>query len=445
MAQATTYQCPNCRGVMTFDPNSGVLRCAHCGYVPAATGQAGGQGIPVGPGGSGAVGSVAYGHARNADDFLRNARWDASAPSSTVGASAMTYACPACAAQVVADANVVSTECPYCGNVMLVSGQATHADMPESLVPFSVDKRAAEERMQEHFEHKWYLPREFSARLEHMQGVYVPYHLYTMDVSGWATYLGRRTETYRDAEGNFKSRPHYYDVRRAGHARFVRIPVDGSSKMPDAHMDAISPFDFSGLRAFSADYVAGYLAEVADEGADQCAPKAVARAAASFEAGLARDAASGLDSVDVQQHQTDVTEVGREYCMLPVWLMHCSWESEEMLFAVNGQTGRCVGDLPVDSKRRILTIAGVLVLSVIITLFVALVLLGEGHGGSSEGTLPRTLFAIGISGLVTFLVDGALMRQMRTAVEAGDANGSYAATGLVVTDRQCRRRGGFHG
>ena len=313
----------------------------------------------------------------------------------------------------------------------------------ESCEEEKVVKRIAEERMQEHFEHKWYLPREFSARLEHMQGVYVPYYLYTMDASGWATYLGRRTETYRDAEGNFKSRPHYYDVRRAGHARFVRIPVDGSSKMPDAHMDAISPFDFSKLRAFSADYVAGYLAEVADESPDQCSPKAIARATASFEAGLARDAAVGLDSVDVRQHQTDVAEVEREYCMLPVWLMHCSWESEEMLFAVNGQTGRCVGDLPVDGRRRALTIAGALVLSLAITLFVAFVLLGEKNGGASDGTLPRVLFAIGISGVTAFLVDGTLMRQMRTAVESGDANGSYAATGLVITDRQQRRQGEF--
>lgn len=42
------------------------------------------------------------------------------------------------------------------------------------------------------FEHKWYLSNKFSASLEHMQGVYVPYHLYDMTLHGydWRNYAG---------------------------------------------------------------------------------------------------------------------------------------------------------------------------------------------------------------------------------------------------------------
>ena len=37
-----------------------------------------------------------------------------------------------------------------------------------------------------------------------------------------------------------------------------------------------------------------------------------------------------------------------KYALFPVWLLSTSWRGENYLFAMNGQTGRFVGDLPVD-------------------------------------------------------------------------------------------------
>ena len=45
---------------------------------------------------------------------------------------------------------------------------------------------------------------------------------------------------------------------------FDKIPADGSSKMDDAYMDAIEPFDYSGLVDFDAAYLSGYLADKYD-------------------------------------------------------------------------------------------------------------------------------------------------------------------------------------
>ena len=47
-------------------------------------------------------------------------------------------------------------------------------------------------------------------------------------------------------------------MARVGDADFVRVPVDGSSKMPDAHMDAIEPFDYSDLKPFSTAYLPAF-------------------------------------------------------------------------------------------------------------------------------------------------------------------------------------------
>ena len=39
------------------------------------------------------------------------------------------------------------------------------------------------------------------------------------------------------------------------------------------------------------------------------------------------------------------------YALLPVWMLHTKWNGKDFLFAMNGQTGRLVGDLPTDMGR----------------------------------------------------------------------------------------------
>ena len=42
---------------------------------------------------------------------------------------------------------------------------------------------------------------------------------------------------------------------------------------------------------------------------------------------------------------------GVHYALLPVWMLNTRWNGKNYMFAMNGQTGRMVGDLPVDRKR----------------------------------------------------------------------------------------------
>ena len=41
----------------------------------------------------------------------------------------------------------------------------------------------------------------------------------------------------------------------------------------------------------------------------------------------------------------------REYALLPVWLLHVKWQNKLYTFAMNGQTGKFVGDLPSDKGK----------------------------------------------------------------------------------------------
>ena len=38
------------------------------------------------------------------------------------------------------------------------------------------------------------------------------------------------------------------------------------------------------------------------------------------------------------------------YALLPVWILNTTWKNEKYLFAMNGQSGKFVGNLPIDRK-----------------------------------------------------------------------------------------------
>lgn len=419
MPKASTYQCPSCGGVLSYEVETGLLTCEFCdssfheGEVEKS--------IPVS---STPVEVQETDHVKTVEEFLQHAPWQTENPNS-IG-----YLCPSCGASVVADQSAVTATCPFCSNNMVVSGIATEQNVPQWVLPFSLTQEQAKEEMLKHFEKKWYLSRQFQASIEHMQGVYVPYHLYDMRASGSADYIGMYVKSSRDNETRY-----YFAVHRAGYERFEKIPVDGSSKMPDAHMDAIAPFNLSEMREFSTSYVAGYLTEVPDESAETCLPRAEERAVKTFEDGLKSDVLNGhgMNSIDqVVAHETNIELEGVSSCVLPVWLAHCTWNDEQMLFAVNGETGKCVGDLPIDGKRRAVTVCIVaLVLLVIAVLFSAFY-----AGGTEDRSFTTTLIAslVGVA-VVTLFVDFYFQAQMKSAVESHDADESQSAEGLVVTQR----------
>ena len=42
-----------------------------------------------------------------------------------------------------------------------------------------------------------------------------------------------------------------------------------------------------------------------------------------------------------------------------VWMLHTKWQGKDYLFAMNGQTGKLVGDLPVDKRKVAAWFAGI--------------------------------------------------------------------------------------
>ena len=47
-----------------------------------------------------------------------------------------------------------------------------------------------------------------------------------------------------------------------------------------------------------------------------------------------------------------------QYALYPVWILNTTWKGEKYIFAMNGQTGKMTGDLPIDEKIYLKWLAG---------------------------------------------------------------------------------------
>jgi hypothetical protein len=136
--------------------------------------------------------------------------------------------------------------------------------------------------------------------------------------------------------------------------------VDGSSKMDDALMESIEPFDFSEAVDFQTAYLSGFLADKYDVNSDQSVDRANERVRRSTEEAFTATVGGYTTMIPVSNH-VNLQNGAAKYALYPVWLLTTEWQGKNYIFAMNGQTGKFVGDLPLDRaayKKWLFGIAG---------------------------------------------------------------------------------------
>ena len=136
-------------------------------------------------------------------------------------------------------------------------------------------------------------------------------------------------------------------MRRDGVLGFDAVPVDGSSKMEDDLMESIEPFTMSDAVPFKTAYLAGYVADKYDVDAQKSIQRANERIRQSTE-GAFTQTVTGYDSVKMENSSIQLHGGKAKYALFPVWVLSTSWQGNNYIFAMNGQTGKFVGNLPVD-------------------------------------------------------------------------------------------------
>lgn len=345
--QTVNYQCPSCTGPLHYNSATGKLSCDYCGSEFA-------------------VDEIEALYAKKAAEAERNAAKEAQQPpqeeawdTASAGtqwddaeaAKLRTYVCTSCGAELICDETTAATACVYCGNPTVIPGKLSGALRPDYVLPFRLEKKDAIAALEKYYRKKRFLPKSFRThnQIEKLQGVYVPFWLFDGEAEGSVQLDATRTHSYTTNDEEVTITEHY-QLDRAGRCRFERIPVDGSTKMPDAHMDAIEPFDFSGLEPFTLAYLPGYLADQYDVDANASAPRAEHRAE-NTTVRMLTATAKGYSTVSVASQDIRLHRGAVKYALLPVWMLHTKWQDKDFLFAMNGQTGKLIGDLPVSRGK----------------------------------------------------------------------------------------------
>ena len=249
----------------------------------------------------------------------------------------------------------------------LEPGQFSGILKPDYVLPFKLSKEDAVAALKNHYKGKPLLPKAFTNgnHIEEIKGVYVPFWLFDANASGSGQYEATTSSSHRSGDYVITTTKHY-DVRRAGTTQFMGVPVDGSTKMPNGHMDAIEPYDYRAFQPFSTAYLPGYMADKYDEDADTCQARAHSRMQNSVSSELSASI-TGYNSVSTLSENISIDYAAKHYALLPVWMLHTKWSGKDFLFAMNGQTGKLVGNLPVSTKRVIGLFAAIAALLVAIS------------------------------------------------------------------------------
>ncbi|MCL2564569.1 MAG: hypothetical protein FWE24_02010 [Defluviitaleaceae bacterium] len=303
------------------------------------------------------------------------------------------YSCNSCAGEIIAEENTAATSCPYCGNPVVLKGQLSGCVKPDTIIPFKLSKEAAKEALLKHLSDKALLPRCFKTTktLDEVKGLYVPFWLFDADLNASMRFGATKVRTWSDTRYIYTETNHF-NVVRQGDMAYDAVPVDASAKVPNDLMESIEPFDIREATPFRTAFLAGYMADKFDFCADHCKKRADQRIRKSTEVAFT-NTVTGYSTVTPKYRGVYLNKSNVTYALLPIWLMNVTWRDKNYMFAMNGQSGKFVGDLPMDWGifwRRLIAIAAV---SAVVLIIMAWLLTGL--------TQTTVLGSIGISAVLS--------------------------------------------
>ena len=252
------------------------------------------------------------------------------------------YTCQSCGGEIIADENTGASNCPYCGNPVIMTEKFKGALRPDLVIPFKLDKKAAKEAYYRHIKGRTFLPKAFRREnhIDEIKGLYVPFWLFDGDVDADVRYKATKVRMWSDHDYDY-TETSYYAVHRSGSLGFDHVPVDGSASMENDLMESIEPFDFKEAVDFQTAYLAGYFADKYDVTANECEERANERIRHSTEDAF-RDTVRGYSSVVPENTGIRLHYGTTKYALYPVWILNTTWNGNQYRFAMNGQNGKFI-------------------------------------------------------------------------------------------------------
>jgi LSD1 subclass zinc finger protein len=358
------FVCKGCGNSFEYEPGADHMKCPHCGLE---------QIIPQ----TGAQEQIQE-HDFSELDIV------ASTTAEGFGTPTRYFKCDRCGAVTTLPTAVTAAKCTFCDSPVIVeTPPVAGIVMPESLVPFKIDKKAAVTKYQTWLSGLWFRPGDLKnkAALADIHGLYAPHFTFDANASsrwnGEAGHYYYETElyNYKDANGRMQRgtrqvRKIRWEHRSGTHQKFYDdILVCASKGLPADIMNKIYPYDVKGLISYRGEYLSGFGAEVYT-----IQPKDAWKTAQGEIHSEERNECSRLLDGDTQRNlvvNTTLSGIKWKHLLLPAYVASYAYGSKIYRFMVNGQTGEVQGEAPLSWLK--IGIVTAIVVAAVVALAVLLV------------------------------------------------------------------------
>ncbi len=283
----------------------------------------------------------------------------------------ISYKCESCGAEIVADNETTATFCVYCGNTAILKSKLSNKFTPSKIIPFKTEKEAALEAFKNLSKGRPLMPKDFNSpsNIEKIRGIYIPFWLYDININGNIEVLGKQISHWSIGDTHY-TKTSKYNVIRGGKMDFYNVPIDGSTRFDNDIMNTLEPFNYEEMKPYNHAYLSGFYAEKYDIEGESLFQEVSSRAISSAEK-LLLEEIKNYDIKTLSKNSLTAKEIKKEYALLPVWMVNVKYKNKMYIFAMNGQTGEFIGDIPLDKTKTIIYSLVIFIISIFISILIS--------------------------------------------------------------------------
>ena len=333
------YKCPSCGAPISFNPKVGSFKCEFCfsNYKEEELTK-----------------YMEELQAKNED-----ANENSSESNSAEDEKVKQYTCNNCGADVVVGETSSTAFCYYCHSPVVLTDRLEGEFKPDKIIPFELDKKEALKHFADWVKGKKYVPKDFTntSTQEKMTGIYLPH--WQADVIADVDYhaTGLKISTWRSGNTEY-TKTDRYEIERVGEIELDKLQELAFTKIDKTLINGITPYNLESQKDFSKGYLAGFFSEQYNIKKEEI-ETVIKNRAQDYTKNLIHSSTNYGGHVENENDKTSYTVKNYNYVLLPSWILTYLYKGKTYIFAVNGQTGKSTGELPVN-KSKLAIVTGVM-------------------------------------------------------------------------------------
>ena len=308
------YACPNCGGNLRFDIRTQQLGCGNCQTQMDV-----------------------YSFEDKSPATEKQTEFDATV-----------FSCPQCGGEILSTDTSAAEFCTFCGASTILHSLLTKEKRPAYIIPFQKTKEDCKEAYRSMMKKAIFAPDALKdpKHIDSFRGIYMPYWAFHLTQNAHFSLKGTQTKR----RGDYVYTDHFL-LSGDLDAYYKGLSYDASSSFDDNISEKIAPYDVKGMKEFTPAYLSGFYADTADVDPKNYQNDAE-NIAISNSTNKIYGSFSGVNMESLSNPSilnTQVKEI--DSAMFPVWFLSYRNAGRVAYATVNGQTGKVVTDLPIDTKK----------------------------------------------------------------------------------------------